>query len=201
MKKMTALDRILLLITGLLAAYPIVGGVQGAGTFAAFAFTTAFGVLLIAGLLLIIFGFEVLASPFVVIVAAIIPLSLSAGLVMQYLPAFGMLYLLFAVAGFLAMAITRFATKGKLSTIVLAVVHGIAGLTIFALPILLSLRGATPIGFALVGVGGALIGLGGLLLSFLKAGKPILSEKTILAVLPALLLLMTAAFVGGLAST
>ncbi|MDE3089060.1 MAG: hypothetical protein KGJ80_06720, partial [Chloroflexota bacterium] len=69
------------------------------------------------------------------------------------------------------------------------------------LPILLSLRGATPIGFALVGVGGALIGLGGLLLSFLKAGKPILSEKTILAVLPALLLLMTAAFVGGLAST
>ncbi len=201
MKKMTALDRILLLITGLLAAYPIVAGVQGVGTFAVFAFTIAFGVLLVAGLLLIIFGFEVLASPFVVIVAAIIPLSLSAGLVMQYLPAFGTLYLIFAVAGFLAIAITRFATKGKLGTIVLAVVHGIAGLTIFSLPILLSLRGATPIGFALVGVGGALIGLGGLLLSFLKAGKPILSEKTILAVLPALLLLMTAAFVGGLAST
>ena len=199
MKKMTVLDRILLFMTGLLAAYQIIVGVKGAVGLAAFAYTTAFGVLLIAGLLLIIFGFEVLASPFVVIVAAIIPLSLAAGLVMQYLPAFGTLYLMFAVAGFLAIAITRFATKGKLGTIVLAMVHGIAGLTIFALPILLSLRGATPIGFALVGVGGALIGLGGLLLSFLKAGKPILSEKTILAVLPALLLLMTAAFVGGLA--
>ncbi|MDE3091194.1 MAG: hypothetical protein KGJ80_17640, partial [Chloroflexota bacterium] len=142
MKKMTALDRILLLITGLLAAYQVIVGVRGAGTFAVFAFTTAFGVLLIAGLLLIIFGFEVLASPFVVIVAAIIPLSLSAGLVMQYLTAFGTLYLIFAIAGFLAIAITRFATEDKLGTIVLAVVHGIAGLTIFALPILLSLRGA-----------------------------------------------------------
>jgi hypothetical protein len=46
-------------------------------------------------------------------------------------------------------------------------------------------------------VGGALIGLGGLLLSFLKAGKPILSRETIFKVLPGLLLLMTACFVAG----
>ena len=200
MKKMTVLDRILLLLTGLLAAYQIVAGVQGAGALAAFAFTIAFGVLLIAGLLLIIFGFEILASPFVVIVAAFIPLSLSAGLVMQHLPAFATIYLVFAVAGFIAIAITRFAAPNKIGTLVLATIHGIAGLTIFALPIVLSLRGATPIAFAFVGVGGALIGLGGMLLGFLKAGKPILSEKTILTVLPALLLLMTAAFVGGFAA-
>jgi hypothetical protein len=46
-------------------------------------------------------------------------------------------------------------------------------------------------------LGGALIGIGGLLLSFLKAGKPILTRQTILSVLPSLLLLMTAAFVAG----
>jgi hypothetical protein len=46
-------------------------------------------------------------------------------------------------------------------------------------------------------VGGALIGIGGLLLSFLKAGRPILSRETILKVLPGLLLLMTAFFVAG----
>jgi len=54
-----------------------------------------------------------------------------------------------------------------------------------------------PAGFALVGLGGAVIGLGGLLLAFLKAGKPILSQKTILTLLPGLLFLMTAAFVCG----
>jgi hypothetical protein len=52
-------------------------------------------------------------------------------------------------------------------------------------------------GFALVGVGGALIGVGGLLLAFLKAGKPILPQNTILTVLPGLLLLMTICFVAG----
>jgi hypothetical protein len=51
--------------------------------------------------------------------------------------------------------------------------------------------------FALVGVGGALIGIGGLLLSFLKAGKPILTKDIILKVLPGLLLLMTVCFVAG----
>ncbi len=193
MKKMSALDRSLLLITGLLAAYQIV-----AGAFAAY--TLAFGVLLVAGLLLIIFGFDILASPFVVVVATLIPLSLSAGLVMQYLPTFAAIYLVFAVAGWLAIAVTRFAGARKINTIVLVMVHGIAGLLIFALPIGLALRGATPMRFALVGVGGALIGLGGVLLSFLKAGKPILSENAILTVLPVLLLLMMAAFVGGLAA-
>jgi hypothetical protein len=52
-------------------------------------------------------------------------------------------------------------------------------------------------GFSLVGVGGGLIGLGGLLLSFLRAGRPILSRVMILRLLPGLLLLMTAAFVAG----
>jgi hypothetical protein len=70
---------------------------------------------------------------------------------------------------------------------------------IFLLPSVLAAQGVTRPGFALVGLGGALIGLGGLLLSFLKAGKPILPRTTILRILPALLLLMTAAFVAGFA--
>jgi len=67
------------------------------------------------------------------------------------------------------------------------------------LPIILSLSGRMNPGFALVGVGGALIGLGGLLLSFLKAGKPVLSRDTILKILPGLLFLMTSASVTGFA--
>ena len=77
--------------------------------------------------------------------------------------------------------------------------HGLAGLLIFGLPIVLSLRGDAPAGFVLVSVGGALIGLGGLLLAFLRAGRSVVQKTTIYAILPGLLLLTTAAFVIGFA--
>jgi len=197
MKKISILDRVLLLITGLLAAYQIVVGVDGAGTLAVSAYTVAFGVLLVAGLLIIIMGFDILDSPLVVIVSTIIPLSLSLGLVSQYLPSWQTPYIIFVVVGFLLVIYSRYKMEGAMAVIPLATVHGIAGMTIFLLPIILSMKGVTPGGFAWVGIGGALIGVGGLLLAFLKSGKAILSKETILTVLPALLLLMAAAFVVG----
>ena len=196
--KMSPLDRILLLVTGLLAAYQVAVGIEGLSTLPTIAYTIAFGVLLVAGLLLIILGFEVLDAPVVVIVSTIIPLSLSLGLVWQHLPAWHTPYLVFAILGFLAIILTRSVPlHSKLPTIVLALVHGIAGMIIFLLPVILAIRGAAQPLFALVGVGGALIGIGGLLLSFLKAGRPILSRQTILKVLPGLLLMMTICFVLG----
>lgn len=194
---MTVLDRIVLLVTGLLAAYQVVVGVDNLETLAMISYTIAFGVLLVACLLLIILGWEILDSSLVVIVSTIIPLSLSLGLVSEYVPDFTTAYVVFVFVGFLAVVLTRYSAPGKVAVIVLAVVHGIAGLIIFLLPIALSIRGETNQGFALVGVGGALIGIGGLLLSFLKTGKPIISRENIIALLPWLLLLMTACFVAG----
>jgi len=200
MKKISILDRILLLITGLLAAYQIVVGIDNAGTLAISAYTVAFGVLLVAGLLLIILGFDILDSPLVVIISTLIPLSLSLGLVFEYLPSWKSAYLIFAILGFLLIVLTRFKATGALAIIPVATVHGIAGMIIFLLPIIFSLQGKAPGGFALVGIGGALIGVGGLLLTFLKSGKPILSKDTILTVLPGLLMLMAASFVIGFAA-
>ena len=199
MKKISILDRILLLITGLLAAYQIVVGIDNAGPLAISAYTVAFGVLLVAGLLLIILGFDILDSPLVVIISTIIPLSLSLGLVSEHLPGWKSAYFIFAILGFLLIVITRFKATGPLAIIPVATVHGIAGMIIFLLPIIFSIQGKTPGGFAWVGIGGALIGIGGLLLTFLKSGKPILSKDTILTVLPVLLMLMTALFVTGFA--
>ena len=197
---MSPLDRLFLLFTGLLAAYQVAAGVDGLEILTTWALTIGFGMLLVAGLLLIILGFETLESPLVVIAATLIPLSLSLGLVWEYLAAYRTAYLLFAIIGLLIVIITRaFQSPGKLTTIVIVLVHGVAGLTIFLLPIVLSIQGVTPGGFALVGVGGALIGVGGVLLSFLKAGKPLLSREAILTVLPGLLLLMATAFVAGFA--
>ena len=196
--KMSPLDRILLLLTGLLAAYQVAVGIEGLSTLPIIAYTIAFGVLLVAGLLLIILGFEVLDTPVVVIVSTIIPLSLSLGLVWQHLPTWRMAYLAFVILGFLAIVVTRAVRiQSKLPTLVLTLVHGVAGMTIFLLPIVLTILGTVQPLFALVGIGGALIGIGGLLLSFLKIGHPILSRSIILRLLPLLLFLMTVSFVFG----
>src|SRR5512141_603539 len=127
--RMSSLDRVLLLITGILAAYQVAVGIDGFTALPIIAYTIAFGVLLVAGLLLFILGFDVLDAPIVVIISTIIPLSLATGLVWQHLASLRTLYLVFAILGFLAIGITRLIpTPGKLPTIVLTLVHGIAGM-------------------------------------------------------------------------
>lgn len=196
---MKPLDRILLLLTALMASYQVVQGIDGLSNMAIACYTIAFGVLIIASLLMLILGFEVLDSPIVVIASTLIPLSLALGMVSQFLREILIPYGIFIVAGFLVIIITRLTGPQKLAVMVLAIVHGVTGLTIFFLPLVLALRSQVPTGFAFVSLGGMLIGLGGLLLSFLKAGKPLLSREKILAVFPILLLLTTVAFVAGFA--
>ncbi|HNK62552.1 MAG TPA: hypothetical protein PKL78_07255 [Anaerolineales bacterium] len=196
--KLSSLDRTLLLLTVLLASYQVSAGIDDFDTLPIIAYTIAFGVILVAALLIFILGMEVLDSPIVVIVSTIIPLSLAVGLAWQHLASWRTSYLVFAIIGFLAVTLTRsIPMPGKIPTIVLAVTHGIAGLTIFLLPIIISMQGQVKPLFSLVGIGGALIGLGGLLLSFLKTGRPILSRDTIMKLFPILLLLTTAFFVAG----
>lgn len=196
--KLSSLDRTLLLLTTVLASYQVAVGIDHLDTVPVIAFTIGFGVLLIAVLLMFILGFDVLDSPIVVIVSTVIPLALSLGLVWQYLASFRTPYLIFTIVSFLAVTLTRsIPMQNRLPVFVLAVTHGIAGMTIFLLPIVLSIQGNAPPLFSLIGVGGALIGVGGLLLSFLKTGKPILPRETILRLFPALLLLTTAFFVAG----
>jgi hypothetical protein len=196
--KITIIDRILLLLTCLLAAWQVAIGINNTDTLPLITYTIGFGVLLVAGLLLIILGFDVLDSPAVVIISTIIPLSLSLGLVWEHLVSIKAFYLIFIIIGFLAILITRiFPIRNKLPVIILASVHGVAGVTIFLLPVILTFSGLVHLSFILVGLGGALIGIGGLLLSFLRMGNPLLSRRTILKVLPGLLFLMTVCFVTG----
>lgn len=197
MKKVSTLDRILLILTALLAAHQVVIGIDGLSSIAVMSFTVAFGVLLLACLLLVIFGFEILDSSLVLIVSTIIPVSLSLGLVAEHLPNITRGYLVFSIFGVVAVATTRYIAPRRIATLVLIVVHGVAGLIIFSSPIILSLRSEMPVGYALVGVGGALMGLGGLLLSFIKTGRPILPRDTILSSLPILLFFTASLFTAG----
>ena len=197
-EKISVFDRILLLLTGFLAAYQIAIGIDHFSKIPIIAYTIGFGILLLAGLLIIILGFEVLDSPIVVIISSAIPLSLSLGLVWEYLFTFRVIYLVFIIFGYLAIMSTRILPmKNSLPLIVLALFHGVAGLIIFVLPEVLVFTGQTGPIFSFIGVGGALIGIGGLLLVLLRSGKSLLSRQTIFRILPILLLLMTASFVLG----
>ena len=107
-KSITVPDRILLLITGLLAAYQVGFGVDAIGLLPEVTYMVAFGVLLVAGLLIIILGFEILDSQMVVVVSTIIPLSLSLGLIAQFFQAWLLAYAIFVAVIFFLILGTRF---------------------------------------------------------------------------------------------
>jgi len=197
MKKLTLADRLLFLATVILAGYLIVVGFKKFAASETALLSVAMGVLLVAALLLLLFGFEVLENKAVVVIATITPLSLSTALVSAYLAQFLLLYSVFALLGFLIIFYTRYFSSAKSAAMILAPVHGVAGMVIFLLPLLFAFQGKAPSRFIFVGAGGALMGIGGLLLAFLKSGKPILSKDVIFRVFPALLFLTTLAFMIG----
>ncbi len=199
---MSVLDRFLLLLTGLVALYGLYRFYQGYQKHPKTAYVlymVGFAVLFVAGVLLILFGYDLLRSPWVVVVSTLIPLTLATGLVYELKPEWAKAYTIYAVVGFLAIAAVYLGGLTALARFVMPVVHGIAGLTIAFLPLWAVMQGNAPGGFALVGVGGILIGLGGIALSFLKMEKQFLffSQEVVLSILAPLLLLMTLAYTWG----
>ncbi len=202
---MNLFDRVTLLATGLVAIYLLFRFYEDYRRSAGKAtqniyHMVAFAVLLVAGLLLIAFGYDALESPLVVVVAALIPLGISVGLVAEFVPRFEKHYLAFALVGVVAIAVTRLGgSPAGLATGVLVVFHSLAGLVILGVPLLVSSQGKAPGAFAWVSVGGLLIDAGGVALAFLKAGRQFLffSADVVFAILAPLLLLMSLAFAWG----
>ena len=196
-------DRIVLLLTGLTAIYLIwrfYGRYSVKKALHDVYYMLGFVVLLVSGLLLIFLGWDILASPYVLTVATLIPLGISMGLMNQFMPEYKKAYSWFALVGLLAIAVTSIGDMALKSAAV-PLFHGVAGLIIFGLPLYLCFGKKTaPKGFGMVGVGGLLIGIGGIALAFYKAGNPlfgIFTGEFILMILAPLLLLMTLAFTWG----
>ena len=196
---MFTLDNLFLLLTGLLAAYLCWYFWQRYNLHKALHnlyYLMGFAVLLISGLLLIFFGLGLLASPYVLTVASLIPLGISMGLAEEYFPAWKTYFKWFAAIGFVAIAITSIAGIEMGRKISVPLFHGVAGLVIFLGPFMA--KGA-PKGFYWVGIGGVLIGLGGIALAFITMGSQLLffSPAFVMMILTPLLLLMTLAFTIG----
>ena len=192
-------DTVFLLFTGLLAAYLCwyfwQRHTQNKALYNLY-YLLGFAVLLVSGLLLIFLGLGILASPYVLTVASLIPLGISMGIAEEYYPSWKKAFKWFAVVGFLAITITSIGGMDAPRKIAVPLFHGVAGLVIFLGPFFA--KGA-PKGFFWVGIGGALIGLGGIALAFISVGKQLLffSPAFVQAILTPLLLVMTLAFMYG----
>ncbi len=199
---MSIFDRIVLLLTGLTAIYILwyfFKRYQKEKALYDVYYMLGFGVLLVSGLLLIFFGWDILASPYVLTVATLIPLGISMGLMNQFRPKYKKIYSWFALVGLLAIAVTSIGGMA-LKSVAVPVFHGVAGLIIFGLPLYKCLvEKNAPKGFGMVGLGGALIGLGGIALAFLVSDSQFLffSADFVFMILAPLLLLMTLAFTFG----
>ena len=194
-------DQVILLLTGLTAAYLIwrfYGRYSKEKGLHDVYYMMGFAVIFVAGVLLIFRGWDLLASPYILTVTTLIPLGISMGLMNQFLPEYKKAYSWFALVGFLAIAITSIADM-SLKSVAVPIFHGVAGLIIVALPIKRCLKDNAPRGFGLISVGGILISLGGMALAFLNAGKQLLffSADVVFIILAPLLLLMTLAFTWG----
>lgn len=192
-------DIIFLLLTGLLAAYLCWYFYQRYTLHKALHnlyYLMGFAVLLVSGLLLIFLGLGILASPYVLTVASLIPLGISMGLAEEYFPAWKTYFKWFAAVGFVAIAVSSIGGMDVLKKISVPLFHGVAGLVIFLGPFLA--KGA-PKGFYWVGIGGLLIGLGGIALAFISVGAQLLffSPEFVMLILTPLLFLMTGAFTIG----
>lgn len=196
---MFTLDNLFLLLTGLLAAYLCWYFWKRYNLHKALHniyYLMGFAVLLISGLLLIFLGLDILASPWVLTVASLIPLGISMGIAEEYYPSWKKAFKWFAAIGFLAIAITSLGGMDTLKKIAVPLFHGVAGLVIFLGPFFAK---KAPQGFFWVGIGGLLIGLGGIALAFISAGTQLLffSPGFVMAILTPLLFLMTGAFTLG----
>ncbi|MEN8191950.1 MAG: hypothetical protein ABFS12_03980 [Bacteroidota bacterium] len=204
---MNLFDLITLLLTGLVAAYLVFRLYQDYQSKDPkpepnIPYMVAFTVLLVSGLLLIFLGWGILPNPLVIVVTTFIPLAISVGLYCEFhKEKLGTPYKIFVVVGLLAIILTRFIpdVPRAVQVITLVIVHSVAGLSIFFIPILAIKDGKAPKEFIYVTVGGTLIGLGGIALAFLKSGGQLLffSPEFVMAILAPLLLLMALAFTWG----
>ncbi len=198
---MTLLDRLFLLATGLLAIYLLYYfflRTKEEKTLHDKYYILGFAVLLVSGLLLIFFGWDILESPYVLTIASLIPLGISLGLANQFYPKWKKAYSWFALLGILAIGITSISGM-TLKKLAVPLFHGVAGFVIFLGPIFSSKSEKAPKSFWWVAVGGVLIGLGGISLAFLSLGAQLLffSQDFVLLILAPLLFLMSLAFTMG----
>jgi len=195
--KVSILNRIIFLFTGLLAGYQIISGMDNYSNLTITLYTISFGLLLLASLLLLLIGFEIMENDYVAVVATLIPITLSLGLVTDKLENASFYSILISITFIIAVYL-RFFSHGKIALLSLGAIHLLSGSVVFILPIVLFFSKQAEIHILMISLGGIIIGIAGVALGFLKTGKLIEIKEKIFSLFPTVLFLTTLAFVIGL---
>ena len=161
-------------------------------------YTVSFGALVLVSIMLILFGLELSTSRFVPIITHLIPITLSLELIHEYVPQMTFSYSFLLGLFYLISVWARFTVSEKTAALVLALVHGLSGMMLIVLPVVLVAYYGLPLQLLLISLGGLIIGLEGIFLIIQKMGFLKMSLNTVFSRFPIMLLLATLAFVSGL---
>jgi len=182
-----------------MAGYQIISGMDSYSNLTTTFYTISFGLLLLACLLLLLIGFEIMENDYVAVIAAIIPITLSLGLITDKFE-YSLFYTILISVGFIIAVLLRFFSSGIIASLSLGIIHFLSGSVVFFLPIFLFFSEKAGLQILMISLGGVIVGIGGMFLGLLKTGKSPLSKEKIVALFPIILLLTTTSFVIGLAT-
>jgi len=163
------------------------------------AWAISFLVLFVSGVLIILFGYNILSQPLVPVVAAFIPACLVIGLFFATWDdkPYGLYYTIFTIFMVAVLALVRLLPDlADFSTPVLMGLHIPSGLAIVGIPLYTALTKKTEMTSLFYSIGGLLISIGGILLAISKTNAEV--EELTFAVLPLLLVIVGVFFVLGI---
>jgi len=198
MEKISILNRIMFLFTGHAAGYMVVKGVEPFSSLVVFYYTVSFGTILLMSILSMLFGFELLRNELIMSFSALIPSGLTLGLVYQFLPELHLIYLFISIMGLLVIIYSVHFAVEKVKVTVIATVHGLSGMILVILPLILFINEKQSLSVMYISVGSIIISLGGLLQSLIKTDKIKFDSRRIFKIFPFILLASTVFFIMGL---
>jgi len=191
---MQNLNRIILLAVALVAGYEIVSGIEGLGTIPIAYYTVSYGIFLLSAILMVLIGVDIIEHDIAALAASLLPLGFSMGMVGEFMLEYHLLYSSLISLLYAGLTIQKLRKKDKTALVFQILLHGISGLVLFNLPIVLLIQGDVNPNFLGVSVGTGLVAIGGMALAFLKSGKPILTKDQIYTIFPGVLLMAVVAF-------
>ncbi|MEA3288164.1 MAG: hypothetical protein U9Q77_12425 [Candidatus Marinimicrobia bacterium] len=197
---MVNVNRIILLLVAIVAGVQIVSGIENCGTIPITYYTFSYGIFLVSALLMLLMGVDIIEHPTAALAASTLPLGFSIGMVAVFLPAYHLAYGSLVSILYAGLAIQKLRDQAKSAMLFQILLHGLTGLVLFIMPLVLVLQSTVNPGYLGISVGTGLVAIGGMALAFLKSGKPILTKDQIYTIFPGVLLLAVFAFSVGIGS-
>lgn len=197
---MVNINRIILLLVAVLASIEIVTGIEDCGTIPIAYYTFSYGIFLISALLMLLMGVDIIEHDVAALAASTLPLGFSMGLVSAFMQDFHLAYSLVVSVLYGGLIIQKLRHQDKPALLFQILLHGLTGLVLFILPLVLIIQEIVEVSYLGVSIGTGLVAIGGMALAFLKSGNPILTKVQIYTIFPGVLLLSVLAFSLGIGS-